>query len=267
MNSSASGTAITATPATPAPTTSRRAAMYHHPPSGASASAPVASENMRMPAISGRRRPRRSPARPQTMLPRDRPDARGQQHHRRLPERQVPFVGQVGDDEGDQEEVEQVQHRAHHHGPGQQVEAPCQRRLVERLQHRGGRAAQGVAPPRARPARACGRSSDASTPAPAVITSAPASSTQNPAAGSASPTSRSVVTSGCSHVGQVDRERDHERDHTQHRGRQRGQALAGHAREHGRGGDRPRPSPRAPRSAGPSRCAPTPPRWTRCRSA
>jgi hypothetical protein len=69
VNSSASGTAITATPATPAPTTTRSAAMYHHPPSGASASAPVASENMRIPAISGRRRPMRSPARPQMMLP------------------------------------------------------------------------------------------------------------------------------------------------------------------------------------------------------
>ena len=57
VNSSASGTAITATPATPAPTIKRKIAMYHQPPSGASAIAPVASENIRMPAISGRRRP------------------------------------------------------------------------------------------------------------------------------------------------------------------------------------------------------------------
>ena len=69
VNSSASGTAITATPATPAPTTRRSNATYHQPPSGASASAPVASENITMPAIRGLRRPTRSPSRPQTMLP------------------------------------------------------------------------------------------------------------------------------------------------------------------------------------------------------
>ena len=149
VNSSASGTAITATPATPAPTTKPQSAMYHQPPSGASASAPVASENIRMPAISGRRRPRRSPARPQTMLPPIAPTPGAQQHRRRLPERQVPLVGQVGDDEGDQEEVEQVEHGADHHRARQQVEAPRQRRLVERLQHRGAERRSGSLPRRA----------------------------------------------------------------------------------------------------------------------
>jgi hypothetical protein len=57
VNSSVSGTAITATPATPAPTTIRPSARNHQPSSGASASSPVATENVRMPAISGLRRP------------------------------------------------------------------------------------------------------------------------------------------------------------------------------------------------------------------
>ena len=70
VNSSTIGTAITATPATPVPTMKRKIVMNHQPSSGASAIAPVPSEKIRSPAISGRRRPWLSPSRPQMMLPR-----------------------------------------------------------------------------------------------------------------------------------------------------------------------------------------------------
>ena len=57
VNSITIGSAITATPATPAPTTNRKMAMNHQPSSGASAITPVPSEKIMRPAMSGRRRP------------------------------------------------------------------------------------------------------------------------------------------------------------------------------------------------------------------
>ena len=258
VNSSASGTAITATPATPAPTNRRSRAMYHQPPSGASASAPVASENSRMPAISGRRRPTRSPRRPHTMLPPIAPTPGSQQHRRRLAERQVPLVGEVGDHERDQEEVEQVQHGAHHHGAGEHVEAARQRRLVERLQEWGACGRQGSFGAGARRARAA----SASAAAPASATHAPTSSTQKPASGSASPVSISVVRPDGRDVGDVADQHDPQRDHGQGGGGPGRQALPRPARPAARRPRSRRRSPRGPRNAGRRRTGSTRPRST-----
>ena len=188
VNSSVSGTAITATPATPAPTTKRSSARYHQPPSGAAARAPVASENVRMPAISGRRRPKRSPARPQSDAAEDGADACAHQHERRLAEGQVPLVGYVGHDERDQEEVEQVQHGADHHRRRQQVEAAAERRLVERL------AASGSGPSSAfRGRRADAEAGSPVRPRPWSSGSPPRARPRGPTAGSASAMRASAV--------------------------------------------------------------------------
>jgi len=58
----------------------------------------------------------------------DRAHTGGQQHRRRVAEREVPFVGEVGYDEGDQEEVEQVEHGADHHCSREDPEAGTERR-------------------------------------------------------------------------------------------------------------------------------------------
>ena len=136
VNSSTIGTATTATPATPAPTTNLKIAMNHQPSSGASAITPVPSEKIINPAINGRRRPKRSPSLSPHDAAGDRAEPGAQQHHRRLAEREAPLVVQDRDDERDQEEVEQVEHRADHHRGRQDQVAPRERRLVERAKHR-----------------------------------------------------------------------------------------------------------------------------------
>ena len=207
----------------------------------------------RMPAISGRRRPRRSPSAAPDDAAADRAHARGQQHHRRLAERQVPLVGQVGDDEGDQEEVEQVEHRADHHRAGEHVEAARERRLVERLAGRGARAASGS--PSARRRRVARSSCQRERRRPGQRQPrAPTSSTQKPAAGSASPISMSVVrpeevTSGRSTISTITSAIT-----ARATAAQRGQALPRASARARAAPPSPRRSPRAPTSAGRRRC-------------